>query len=75
MFCQKEITLEEQCTVKFVPFFWGISRRPIAIASGIWYNKRVEKRCVQSIAKLLFFYYNKREKVRRNSDWINTSAA
>ena len=21
MFCKKEITLEEQCTVKFVPFF------------------------------------------------------
>ena len=42
MFCQKEITLEEQCTVKFVPFFWGISRRPIAIASGIWYNKRTK---------------------------------
>ena len=39
----------------------------------IWYNKRVEKRCVQSIAKLLFFYYNKGEKVRRNSDRINTS--
>ncbi len=42
MFCKKEITLEEQCTVKFVPFFWGISRRPIAIASGIWYNKRTK---------------------------------
>lgn len=23
MFCKKEITLEEQCTVKFVPFFLG----------------------------------------------------
>ena len=42
MFCKKEIILEEQCTVKFVPFFWGISRRPIAIASGIWYNKRTK---------------------------------
>ena len=29
---------------------------------------------LKSIANLLLLYYNKKGKVRRNSDWINTSA-